>query len=427
MRDFILQKHFNLSMFVVGVLFGAVLFWTQFAGAIGVTSISPPLTTGDVNSDKILDGTITNADINASAAIDATKIRGGLPAGSIMFSNGNKLATSSKFSFSTSTDTFINTASTTLGATTTINGVQYVWTTSQGSASSNLQNDGSGGLSWATPSTSYLATTLTTDEALVAGNAVILADGLQTIIVFASPSFPGDTETSYGKATAQTRQAQSTLETASRSVSGLSLILQKTASPVDNSTFSIQGDTAGLPDGTDITSFTFANSTLTTSPVEYNFFFATTTLAASTRYWIVARRSGANDLTNYPMWKFDSTGTYAGGFPANYNGTDWTTSGAHDFGFRFITNSTSGNVVRSSAVSNNRANSFVGFSSGTYATSSTATIYISGVASGLSGLSVGKQHYLSNATSSIGTSAGTVSRKVCISLSATSCLITNIW
>ena len=46
---------------------------------------------------------------------------------------------------------------------------------------------------------------------------------------------------------------------------------------------------------------------------------------------------------------------------------------------------------------------------------------------GLSGLTVSKQYYLSNVAGAIATTAGTVTRKVCISLSATSCLITNIW
>ena len=52
---------------------------------------------------------------------------------------------------------------------------------------------------------------------------------------------------------------------------------------------------------------------------------------------------------------------------------------------------------------------------------------VAGIFSGLSGLSIGSLYYLSNTNGVIATSAGSITRKVGIAVSATELLITNIW
>ena len=72
-------------------------------------------------------------------------------------------------------------------------------------------------------------------------------------------------------------------------------------------------------------------------------------------------------------------------------------------------------------------NSFVGFAQGTATVGNTVTIATVGHDDNQSGLTIGAQYYLANTSGTLGTSAGTVTRKVGIAISATSILITNIW
>ena len=62
------------------------------------------LQVGDVTTTHILNATIADIDISATAGIDATKIRGGLRAGLILLANGTQIATSTNFFFATSTN-----------------------------------------------------------------------------------------------------------------------------------------------------------------------------------------------------------------------------------------------------------------------------------------------------------------------------------
>jgi hypothetical protein len=71
--------------------------------------------------------------------------------------------------------------------------------------------------------------------------------------------------------------------------------------------------------------------------------------------------------------------------------------------------------------------SFVGFAVASAAAGAALNIVLGGVASGLSGLTVSLQYFLSNTGGAISTSAGSVSRKVAIAISTTQAIVTNIW
>lgn len=70
---------------------------------------------------------------------------------------------------------------------------------------------------------------------------------------------------------------------------------------------------------------------------------------------------------------------------------------------------------------------FMGFATTTTSAGGTAGVNVAGVTSGLSGLTSATQYYLNNTSGTIGTSPGTNTRKVGISTSTTTLLITNIW
>lgn len=74
-----------------------------------------------------------------------------------------------------------------------------------------------------------------------------------------------------------------------------------------------------------------------------------------------------------------------------------------------------------------RYKQFVGIANATVSAGQAISVFISGIASNFSGLYGGLQYYLNDTAGTIGTSAGTNSRKIGIAMSATTLLITNIW
>ena len=113
----------------------------------------------------------------------------------------------------------------------------------------------------------------------------------------------------------------------------------------------------------------------------------------------------------------------AGSYSITANGTSGTINGAV---VALIPNGST-EIRGASAGETATSNGFLGFTAAAYATTTTATVDIGGITTGMSGLTPGSQYYLSNATGTVSTSAGTNTRKVCIGMGSTSCLITNIW
>jgi len=85
------------------------------------------------------------------------------------------------------------------------------------------------------------------------------------------------------------------------------------------------------------------------------------------------------------------------------------------------------NFVNFWAVQGTSSDAFIGFAAANTTPGSSGSVIINGIVDGLSGLSVGKQYYLSNASGDISIAPGTVTRKVGIATSASTLLITNSW
>jgi len=103
----------------------------------------------------------------------------------------------------------------------------------------------------------------------------------------------------------------------------LKLWLKKVGGPGGNLSISIQGDSAGDPDGTPVsdgTSELVAASGISTSYGWIEFTFATPpTLSASTTYWLVLETTDSASATNYVTWGSDgSAPSYADGEMKHY-------------------------------------------------------------------------------------------------------------
>jgi hypothetical protein len=127
-------------------------------------------------------------------------------------------------------------------------------------------------------------------------------------------------------------QAQSFASGAGGTVTNIILYARKTLAPTDDLVVEIQTDSAGVPSGTAVGSSASVNGTALTTTFVPTSFPVSATLSASTTYWIVMRRSGARDTSNF----FGPGGTtgnpYAGGTQAERTSGTWATA-ANDFMF----------------------------------------------------------------------------------------------
>lgn len=93
------------------------------------------------------------------------------------------------------------------------------------------------------------------------------------------------------------------------------------ASPTDNLTYSIQGDSGGNPNGTPIASGSISHTSLTGTVTNYNLPSITGTFLSGVTYWVTFSRSGAADGTNFYKVGLGNTGG-SGGIDI-WNGSAW--------------------------------------------------------------------------------------------------------
>ena len=139
-----------------------------------------------------------------------------------------------------------------------------------------------------------------------------------------------------GDVDARTRLAQSFVLTdadaSTIKLENVGLILRKQAAPTDDFYAEIQTDSGGSPSGTVVTNGTssvIGGASLTTNYGPVKFTWATPpALASGTTYWIVFRRSTANDAVNYYQVLDAGGATYASGEAKTYTASTLTWSAA---------------------------------------------------------------------------------------------------
>lgn len=111
--------------------------------------------------------------------------------------------------------------------------------------------------------------------------------------------------------------------------------LKKVGSPADNVTLEVCADSSGSP-GSVLATVSVAASTLSTSMGWITFSLASSlAITPGTAYWLVLRRSGAVDASNYYRWGVDPAAGYSGGSGKSFDGAIWTAiAPASDAGFK---------------------------------------------------------------------------------------------
>lgn len=103
---------------------------------------------GDVTSNIILDATITNADISATAGIEHTKLVIDGTQGDVLITDGTRATTTSTLSISTSTPSVTITGALSVTASTTFNGTELLFPSADGSSGQVISTNGAGALTF---------------------------------------------------------------------------------------------------------------------------------------------------------------------------------------------------------------------------------------------------------------------------------------
>lgn len=438
-RHYWLFRH-DMKKYRVGAV-NLVLMFSVLAGflsPIGVAfatiySAGSLLQIGDVKTEHILDGTIKNVDINSTAAISGTKVAPGGAGGNILYSASSQIGTSSSLKYATSTGDLYVFGGRIHATSTNFNSVSYNWPSADGAANQVLSTSGAGVLSWASPASTQILATSTAGQSITVGQAVFIEDSstFDTTEYQSNSATNNDINQGCGKTTTDsthgTQCAQKFTASSSYSATKVLVYLAKQGSPTDNAVIAVQADSSGSPSGTDLATATKSGASLTTSSAAYTLTLSgSVSITSGQTYWIVLRRDSSTDNTNYYL---PSSGVYSGSsFYVKSSGGTWS-AGTDLKSWHIETMSTSveGNAYIADAATSGKYAGFTGFAASSVSSGETLSIVVAGIASSLSGLSAGKQYYLSNTPGAIGTSAGTNSRKVCLSLTSSSCLVTNIW
>jgi hypothetical protein len=356
-----------------------------------------------VNTLSLLDGSLTNAHISSTAAIAYSKL-------SLTASIVNADVSSTAAIADTKLDT-IATAGKVSGAA----------LTSLGSIPA-----GAGVIPIANMPSLTLTATSTTGEAVSSTHALFIEDTTDTVTRTSSTA--SSTTASMGDdAAASAKLAQSFSLTNLKRVNQVRIEIGKNGTPIDSVTVSIQTDSSGVPSGTKLASTTLASSSLTSNQSLITFSLdQIVAVSSGTTYWVVFERTGAIDASNYYLWSRCTNNCYGSGELYRLATATWTAITNSDSTFYVDFVSVAGRAYRTSASQTGEYETFIGFARDTTAAGSTVTIDVGGVIAGFS-LVTGKQYYISDTFGQISTSTGTNTRKVGISISSSSLLITNNW
>ena len=258
-----------------------------------------------------------------------------------------------------------------------------------------FQLDPQGGM---LPSSSAAAAPYASQISMTAGEGLTSGDVVGPGVILEAGTQGAVGSLAFGDVGARTRIAQSIQFTPGAAVVGFKLSLRKVSSPTDTVTLALQADTAGAPSGTDLQTVSFAGSTLTSAFVTYEARFPTQAVAAATTFWLVFRRSGANDATNYYQSEGDNSNQYSGGTASSYNGTSWSNS-ANDLDFVCYAFENDGKVGKLYMPTRFLRDFFSGFAGSTVNDGDTVTVHTALSPSVFTGLTAGEIYYMSTSSS----------------------------
>lgn len=138
-----------------------------------------------------------------------------------------------------------------------------------------------------------------------------------------------NTDGPFGNAAATEREAQSFQLTTNNLMGGVTLWASKIGNPTDSVVVELQSDSSGVPSGTVLASVTISAAEFPASTGEV-YAWLPYALSGGVTYWLVTRRTGALDASNYFSWRYQNTSVYASGRRATYINGVWSANTSHD-------------------------------------------------------------------------------------------------
>lgn len=191
--------------------------------------------------------------------------------------------------------------------------------------------------------------------------------------------------------------------------------------PMGPITAHIFADSAGKPTGSSLGSKA-GSGTVPLAGGSHTFVFDTPiSVTASTVFHMVLQSTAANNQAFIRRANSSGQGTN----DSADSGSTWVANNGALVSEIFEINTVAGKVHKTDAsfVGSARVNNFIGFVNTSVAESAVGVIKHGGVIDGLTALTEGVDYFLSDTTGEISTTAGTVSKKVGLSLSTTEILI----
>lgn len=265
--------------------------------------------------------------------------------------------------------------------------------------------------------TNKVRQSMTAGENLVAGNAVFVSSGADTIITQSTAN------ERYSTTTAAYWYAQTFIATG-ETVKSVKLWIGDQGGDNNRTvTISLRATSAGLPTGADLESKTVTGTASTVNGQEMTFTFSTpVTVTRGTTYAIIFRCLDTNGQVQ--VWGNSAAG-YSGGskIASTNSGSSWSAETGKDFYFIVTQTLTADKLYKTSASSSDQVlNNYVGLIETNTNSGATGNIIFSGIFT-TSGLTTGTVYYLSDTFGAISSSAGTNSKKIGMALSSTLLLL----
>jgi hypothetical protein len=398
------------------------------AFAVGLTIVSADISnphpvppSNSVTTALLTQSAVTDYNIASSTGIQITKISGGTIPGGIPFNNGSALDYHSSLTYSSSTKVLQIVGGTIAETSTRFGGVGQTWPVAQCAINQVYQNDGNGNLSCANILSLHTAANYTADEPINQGDLVAIGDGST---VTENGSWVGGTS-SGGPANSTTQWFALATTTNPTAVSIVSVSVSMRDSNVNGNntgvTVSVESDNNGQPSGVVLASgsanYVFNNGcggpTITlSSPYVY---------AGSKYYWFVfsfTNTAGENlHECNFSTSVFSEKDSSDSG--TTWGATTTVTSMSETFNLSNI-----GHAYQASSLTTNfRFKNILGFAETAAATGASLYVDTSGMSTSPTSTTLGSSYFANDAKGTIGTSAGSQSRKVGTGFAAQGVLI----
>lgn len=252
--------------------------------------------------------------------------------------------------------------------------------------------------------------TYTAGDPLVAGNAAILANASTSDKTLLSQTTISATAEFGNTSGSNRRYADTFTPSESGGLTRITTRLQAISGGYTGSvTVTIQADSGGSPSGAVLGTATKAS--VSTSMTEYDIDFAAPVgLTSGVTYWIIYDSTEPGE-----RYRLNVSGA---GTSYEYNGTVWNAQVGEVY--LVLKNViVDGYLYLADASAAGTTDAFIGFIHTGASPGGTAQVQIADVFSGFVGLTTGSIYYLSDTAGSIGTSAGTVTKKVGRAVSTT--------